>query len=132
MGEILVKQFDSDKDIGTLGDLLKEAWGYYVHEVDSDRLNDLLKYYLTDDTKKFLMAFEDKNLIGIAEITIMESYRYPGEEGRLELLYIRDEASNYYDVHSGIMNKIFSILKDEKIEYLRVDTTLENADVMMV
>lgn len=121
-----------EKDIENLVNIIWEAWGYYLQEVDIDRINELLKYYLSDDTKKIWLAFEDDALIGVAEVSIIESYRYQGEEARLELLYIRDKASNYYDVHSSIMDAIFEFLREEQIDFLRIDTTLENADILFV
>jgi hypothetical protein len=91
-----------------------------------------MEYYLTDDTKKFWLASEGDKLVGVAEVTLLESYRYQGEEGRLDILYIKDSASNYYDVHSALMDAIFECLRKEKVEIIRVDTTLENADVLFV
>lgn len=130
--EVTARPFNNEKDIDLLTGIVKEAWDYYLQNADPERLRELMKFYLTDDSKKFWLAYEDDKLVGVAETTIVESYRYAGEEGRLDLLYIRDTASNYYDIHSTLMDTIFEYLRKEKIDFIRVDTTLENADVLFV
>lgn len=132
MDEVVARPFKSENDIEILTQILKEAWDYYLQNPDESRLRELVEYYLTDDTKRFFIAFEGEKLVGVAEISIIESYRYAGEEGRLELLFIRDSSSNYYDVHTALMDGILDFLRTENIDYLRVDTTLENADVLFV
>ncbi len=132
MSGVFVRYF-REEDLNTLAEIIEEAWNYYSQEIDPRRLRELLRYYLQEDeSKMFFLAFEDGNVVGVAEVTIVESYRYEGEEARLDLIYIRDEASNYYDVNSAIMDAVFNFLKDEKVEYLRADTTLENADVLYI
>lgn len=131
MGEVTVRRF-GEEDVETLTNIIYEAWDYYVQEAQIERIKELIQYYLGDDSKEFWLAYEDENLVGVAELTITESYRYAGEEGKLEIMYIRDSASNYYDVHTSLMNAIFEFLKEENIEYLRIDTALENADVLFV
>jgi len=118
------------ENVEELYQLIKEAWDYYVQDVDPKRVQELLEFYVGDETKEFWLAYENDKLVGMAEITITESYRYPGEEARLELLYIRNSVENYYDVHAALMDRVFDFLKEQKIDYIRVDTTLENADLM--
>ncbi|MFP4499279.1 MAG: hypothetical protein ACLFQV_13805 [Vulcanimicrobiota bacterium] len=122
------------EDLDILIEIIYEAWNYYVQDVDKKRLNDLVAYYENseDDSKRFLVAHENGKVVGVAEITLTESYRCEGEEAHLELLYIRDEVENYYDVHKEIMDTIFKILQDEDIEMLRVDTTLENSEIVFI
>jgi hypothetical protein len=129
--EITVRIFSSS-DIKDLADIVDEAWNYYVQSVERSRIEELLNFYLGDDTTNFWLAFEGDNPVGVAQVVIRESFRNSGEEGRLELLFIRDTASNYYDVHSALMESVFSYLKSEKIEYLRIDTTLENANILII
>lgn len=131
MGDISVRLY-KEEDLDFLVDMMIEAWGYYLQETKRERMSQLLGDQLENPVEKIWVAFENDQPIGTAEVSIVESYRYDGEEARLELLYIKDTAGNYYDVHSAIMDSIFGYLRDEGIDYLRVDTTLENADVMLV
>jgi hypothetical protein len=131
MGDVSVKLYNKE-DIPELSRIIVEAWRYYVQEIEESRVKELLEYYLTDDTARIWLAFEDTQLMGVAHVFLKESFRSYGEEGRLELLYIRDTAANYYDIHTSLMNSIFEYLRKENIEFLRVDTTLENSDVLFV
>ncbi len=131
MGDIAVRLYNQN-DLKFLVDMMMEAWKYYLQETNRERMSQLLKDQLDNPGEKIWVAFEGDIPVGTAEVSIVESYRYDGEEARLELLYIKDTASNYYDVHSAIMNQIFTLLRDEGIDFLRVDTTLENADIMFV
>lgn len=131
MTEIEVRQYRKD-DIGMLSEMMKDAWVYYLQETDPERINSMLHDQLENPSAKIWIAFEDGKPVGFAEISIVESYRYDGEEARLELLYIIDSVSNYYDIHGKIMDTIFEFLREESVGFLRIDTTLENADVMMV
>ena len=81
MVEVKVRPYIDKSDLDNITLIMKEAWEYYLQNPDEDRLRELLEFYLTDDTKKFFLAFENDNLIGVAEITIIESFRYKGEEG---------------------------------------------------
>jgi hypothetical protein len=129
--EVSVRQFNRE-DIGILTEIVDEAWIYYVQQVQKPRIQELLEFYISDDTTKFWLAFEGNSPVGVAHVVVRESFRCFGEEGRLELLYIKDTASNYYDVHSALMDAIFAYLRNENIEHLRIDTTLENADILFI
>ena len=131
MTEITVRQYTED-DIGILSKMMNDAWVYYLQETDPQRMESMLKDQLENPSAKIWIAFENDKPVGFAEISIVESYRYDGEEARLELLFIIDSVSNYYDIHGKIMDTIFEFLREESVSYLRIDTTLENADVMMV
>ncbi len=132
MVEVIIRPYKDKSDLDNITAIMKEAWEYYLQNPDEERLRELLEYYLMDETKKFFLAFEQDRLVGVAETTLVESFRYRGEEGRLDLIYVRDSASNYYDVHSSLMNAILEYMREEKIDFVRVDTTLENADVLYV
>lgn len=129
---VTVRPYNSKDDLEIITEIIKEAWDYYLQSTEISRVKELMEYYLADDTKKFWLAFEGDNLVGVGEATLRESFRCQGEEGRLEILYIRDSASNYYDVHSALMDAIFETLREEGVDFIRVDTTLENADVLFV
>jgi hypothetical protein len=129
--EVCVRQFNKN-DIDVLTEIVNEAWSYYVQEINRARIKELLEFYINDDTTRFWIAFEEGVPVGVAQVVVRESFRCFGEEGRLELLYIKDTASNYYDVHSALMDEIFKYLRLENIEYLRIDTTLENADILFI
>lgn len=131
MGEISTRLFN-EEDLDTAEEMMTSAWKFYLQETTPERIKQLLADQLENPTSKIWLVFENDNPIGTAEISIVESYRYDGEEARLELIFIRDTASNYYDAHSALMDTIFGYLRDEGIDYLRVDTTLENADVLLV
>ncbi|MCE1248160.1 MAG: hypothetical protein LWY06_16085 [Firmicutes bacterium] len=131
MGNVTVRFFD-ESSLEAAADLILSAWEYYLQEAEPSRVKALLEENLDHPAWKVLIAFENELPVGVAEFSITESYRCDGEEARLELLFIRDTAGNYYDVHAALMNGIFEFLRKEKIEFLRIDTTLENADVMVV
>lgn len=131
MTEIKVRLYTKD-DIGILSKMMNDAWIYYLQDTDRERMESMLIDQLENPSEKIWIAFENGKPVGFAEISIVESYRYDGEEARLELLYIIDSVSNYYDIHGKIMDTIFEFLRKESINYFRIDTTLENADVMMV
>ncbi|MCD4784486.1 MAG: GNAT family N-acetyltransferase [Candidatus Eremiobacteraeota bacterium] len=131
MGEISTRLFN-EEDLNLAEEMMTSAWKFYLQETTPERLRQLLEDQLENPASKVWLVFENDNPIGIAEISITESYRYDGEEALLKLIFISDTASNYYDVHSALMDTIFGYLRDEGIDYLRVDTTLENADVLLV
>jgi len=131
MGEISTRLFN-EEDLSIAEEMMDSAWKFYLQETTRERIRQLIEDQLENPASKIWLAFEDGNPIGIAEISIAESYRYDGEEARLELIFIKDTASNYYDAHSALMDAIFDDLREEGIDYLRVDTTLENADVLLV
>ena len=131
MENIEVRLYNED-DIDILSRMVYDAWIYYLQETDPMRVKTMLLEQLDNPASKIWIAFENGKPVGVAEISILESYRYDGEEAHLEIMYITDEASNYYDIHGKIMDTIFQYLREESVNYMRVDTTLENADVMMV
>jgi hypothetical protein len=131
MGNVSVR-FLEEKDIDVATTLMVAAWEYYLQETSSVRVASLLKDQIENPSSRILLAFTGSEPAGIAEFSIVESYRYDGEEARLEMLFIKESAANYYDIHSALMDAIFEFLRNEHIEFLRIDTTLENADVMVV
>lgn len=131
MTEIRVRQY-TQSDIGMLSKMMNDAWVYYLQDTDLERIELMLNDQLENPSAKIWIAFENDKPVGFAEISIVESYRYDGEEARLELLFIIDNVSNYYDIHGKIMDTIFEFLRQESVSYFRIDTTLENADVMVV